>query len=240
MSEVSDQVATDVLADLMGVEVDEAPEGEQPEEAVAPEAHETADDVEAEAPVVNLDPELPEDVAEFLDEPDFDVSDDEVESVEVSDVNEETDEYEDEEVTKLKRELAKERKRREHAEKLRLQSQRGNWEKEAKKYFPLSEPAWATINASSRRGFLRAARDAHESMKPYVQQFLDQHKADTAAAREAARAKARQEAQEAWGKPLTGPGAPSSPKEAVAELEKARSTGSLVQVIKARLKTDQI
>ena len=231
MSEAMDQVATEVLADIMGVEVDEAPaEGEQPEEAAAPEAE--AHEAEAEA-VVNLDPELPEELANFLDEPDFEPTDEEVEAVVVEETNDDAEEWQEEldpEVAKLKKELAKERKRREHAEGLRLRSERSKWEKEAGRYFPLAD--LTAINATSRRGFLREAKKAHDTAKPRVMGYLE-------AERKRLAEEARVNAQKAWGKPLAGPGAPPSDAKAKQdEIEKARSTGSLQRVIKTMLKNE--
>ena len=231
MSEAMDQVATDVLADLMGVEVDEAPEqGEQPEEAVAPVAEAQETEVEA---AVDLDPELPEELANFLDEPDFDPTDEEVEAVVVDEQNEEVEEWQEEldpEVAKLKKELARERKKREHAESLRLKSERSKWEKEAERYFPLAD--LTAVNATSRRGFLREAKKAHDTAKPRVMGYLE-------AERKRIQEEARSHAQQAWGKPMAGPGAPPSDAKAKQDdIEKARSTGSLQRVIKTMLKND--
>jgi hypothetical protein len=236
MSEAMDQVATDVLADLMGVEVvDGAPaEGEQPEAVAAPEAHEATE----ETPDLDLDAEIPEELEAFLNEPDFEPTAEEVEAVQLpesaDDDAEEWQENEDERVTALKRELVKERKRAEHEKSLRVSSQQSAWKKEAVRYFPLSEPQLANINASSRRAYLREAKAAHEAMKPQVQKFLDREK-------KRLQEEAKANAHEAWGKPQVGPGAPPSDAKSRADaLDKARATGSLLNVLKERLKSDQI
>jgi len=240
MSDTMDQVSTEVLADILGVEVDEAPEaeaaGESPEEVAAPEAEAH----EATAPV-NINPSIPEELEEFLNEPDFEVTDEEVEAVVVEEPNDDAHEWseDDEEVTKLKRELAKERKRAEHERSLRVNSQRGSWEKEAEKYFPLAAAQFGSISATSRRAFLRDARAKHEALLPFVKNAVDEAKRLAEEAREQARAEDRANAEKAWGKPLAGPGAPPSDYKAKQdEIEKARATGSLQRVIKSMLKND--
>jgi hypothetical protein len=245
MPEAADQAAVDIVADMMGIELeDEAPAeeaGEQPEAVAAPEEEaQEATEEEAEEVVepVNFSPTVPEDLEEYLNAPDFE--DDDAVEPEVEEEEEESEEYEDERYVKLKKQLASERKRREYAERLRMDAQRDKWAQEATKYFPLSEHLLDSITATSRRAFLREARKAHETVKPYVSEYIERAKKQATAAKEDAKAAGRQDAEKAWGKPLTGPGSvPLSASAKKEALENARNSGSLTKVVREMFKQGQ-
>lgn len=205
-------------------ESDEAPEDAPvSSEEPAAEVEETTHD----AGSFSFGEELPDDLlAELdLDEDDLDMP---------SDVEEDDDDDEDFEVdSKLKRELAKARREAEHYKQLRIKSARPKWEEEAKKYFPLSETVLSNIEADSRRAFLRKAREAHETVKPFVERHLASITQAAEAERERIREEERERAREQWG--VTEVDAPQPPSEAEqqARIERARRTGDLADTIKA-------
>lgn len=180
--------------------------------------------------VPNLDPKLPEDLAEELE---MDWEDDEPEAV--SD-DEEEEEYENDDprVEEVRAQNRKLQKRLEWAEKQRVEAKRERWAEEAKKYFPLSESALPNIQATSHRGFLREAKTAHESLKPFVSDIIAKYQASIEGAREQAMKEAEEKAAKAWGKPTVS----SSGRETTTETaRRERLSGSrdLTERIKARL-----
>lgn len=198
------------------------PDGTQPDEE-EPEAFE-------------LNPARPEGLDDFLDEPDFAA---EVEAELAAQTGEEEYEYEDDErvVAERRKRIAAE-KRAQHFEQLRARDQKTQWVAEAEQYFPLSRHAIPNITATSRKAFLREARDAHEAVRPYVEEYLTRAQKMVQGERAVATEQARAEVQQAWGKPTTGPGvAPVEQAERAAVLDRARKTGSLEQQMKALLQT---
>jgi hypothetical protein len=157
------------------------------------------------APVapLNLNPELPEEIAAEIAAAEID---EEVEA-EVAAYQPETDEWGnpvevDEDAV---REAVKLRKRNEWLEQQLVKTKRGQWEAEAERYFPLAKHALADIKATSRRGFLAAAKAEHNRILPHVQTYLASAKEVVDAERSTATEQAREQVQEAWGQPLTGP-----------------------------------
>src|SRR5262245_25234365 len=220
MPDASTEAALTAARDLLGgteTETEAVVEGEveetseQPEEAPVAEAeeaqHETA-------------PELPDEIRELLETPDFDAEAedalrDELETTETEDEVEEWEE--DPKVLELKKQLIKEQKKSAWFEKLRAESERKKWEDEASKYFPYADQT--QIQSTSRRGFLRAAKAQHDAIKDKVDAALlgDRKRLDDE--REAMREEIRKEVEAAWGKVTTGPGVP--PADAA---EKAEQT----------------
>lgn len=225
MSEVAVQAAEGVVGDLIAEIAQEAGDAPDRQEGAA---ETIADAVETEGFV--LDPPLPTALAEFLSESAVDDSfafDDEPDA-EVESVAVESDEYVDPEVQQLRSQLAAEKKKREHSESLRLNDARKGWVEEARKFFPLAQPD--TIAATSHRAFLKEAHRQHEAMKPIFEQAL-----------EARTGQVREEAREAWGRPM--PGGSHVPPDTAAGQDRVtaeRNRGSLVGTIKAMLETGQV
>lgn len=114
-----------------------------------------------EIPFPDFDVELPPELVAELAEPEIeDVTDDEVESY--------VEEYGEENRELAARMLAAEKKAA-HFERLRQQEAKKNWQAEAEKFFPLSAPLLDAITATSRRGYLNAAKDIHNKLKPSVE-----------------------------------------------------------------------
>lgn len=180
----------------------------------------------------NLDPKLPADLAEELEMPDWD---DEPAETEGEDPEEDDDEYEDSDrVRALRAELLKERKRREWAEQKRTEAKREKWVEEATKYFPLSEYALSNIKATSRRGFLRDAKKAHDAVKPVAMRIAKQYADAHEAAKKAAIEEGREHATQAWGKPTVAPGGRQATTEQERS-ERVQKAKSLEERIKARI-----
>jgi hypothetical protein len=198
----------------------------QPVEGV----HVAATEAEAPAPEPTVapsfsleDPELPEDIAAFLNEPDFE-AEAAAELVALIDGagGEFGEEYASEEtVTERKRRIAAEKKAAWLEERL-AETNRSKWEAEALKYFPYAQHQIGTIKATSRRQFLRDAQAAHTAMKPHIEQYLKA--AGTVVEKTVAEARTQVEAQvkDAWGNP-TVDASNSVATEAAFEAEIAQS-----------------
>jgi hypothetical protein len=236
LTEAESDVVADVtqafMNDFTGVSpVVEAPEGTEVP-ANDPAIDDTAEAV-AEAPSFEYDPEVPEDILAELNEAEID---DEVAQEMSSRVTEE-DEYgvvEDEDAV---RERLKLTKRNAYLEKELAKSKSGSWKDEALKYFPLSKHSLDSIDATSRRSFLRQAKDEHERILPHVQSVLSEAKTFVDAEKAAARAEGKTAAAEAFGKPLSGPDVneidqASANSNLTLAREEAKKTGSLVNVFK--------
>jgi len=226
--DIATQLAESMVsqAAAKGFSVGEAPAPVAQQEAPVVAVQETAPQnaVEVDA-VVDLDPELPEDLVALL-EPDED------EEPYVPEINvEETDEWvSPQEVARLKAELAKAQKKAEFADKQRLEASKPKWMKEAEKFFPLSSPG--EIEASSRKEFLRKAQEQHEALKPAAVKLKADMDAMLAAERAKIEAEVRAQAEAAWGRPLSGPGVvPIEAGDKADALKKARATGNLEKVI---------
>lgn len=135
------------------------------------------------------------------------------------------DEWEPPEVKQLRRQLAKAQREAEKQKQLRVQSSAKDWKKEVARRFPLADVD--SIQADSKRAFLRAAQKSHAAAYKLLKPHLD-------AAEQAIKEKVRADAEAAWGKPVVGP--TTVPIEAAAdskELEEARKTGDLVKIVGA-------
>jgi hypothetical protein len=203
----------------------EAPAGASGQEAAV------AQEVEQEtASVPSYEPEVPQDILDELEEPDFEAeAENELKLTETftdEDVN-----FSDEDSDERKARLAAEKKVA-WLEGRIVDQNKAKWEAEAIKYFPLSEHALKGIKVDSRRAFLREARIAHEAVLPYVKPLVDQLTAERERAKAEGALEGRQEAANAWGTPTTGPGSvPVLAAASNAELEAARKTGNLAKVI---------
>lgn len=198
-------------------------------------AEETQPEAEAEEfTLPDLDPKLPEDLAEELEMPDWDAEDvDEGEEAEEDD--EEWDgEEQDPRVLELKRKLRTAEKRIAWEQGKKAEAQREKWKAEALKYLPLSEYALDDIKATSRRGYLREAKKAHDAIKPVAMRIAQQYAEAHKAAKDAAIAEGRQAAEDAWGKPTVSPGGRDQTTAAARE-EKVKQARTLDERVKARL-----
>lgn len=224
MSDVAQAVAGTV-ADLFGGPAEAEPQGPN-SPAAAPEAQDAAPEVD----LPELTSSLPDDLAEFLDEPDFD----DEPAVSLSE-----DEFVDPE--ELARENAKLRKRLEWTEAQKAKVEMTKWREEAEKFFPYAH--LDSINATSRRGFLREARAQHEANKSLIAPHVEALKAKEDALRAEIEQKVKAELAEAWGKPNLGGGPSGAPIEAAAasdDLERARNSRNLASIAKVLMQNNRI
>ena len=169
----------------------------QPEQPNLEVAEPTAPVAEPELPAWEADLDGIEDL---LDEPDYEVEDDD-EPVQAAEPLE-TSEYDDPEVAKLKKQLLAAQKQIQHEKQLRVKNNLKSWQAEAARRFPLADAE--EIDGSSRRAVLRKAQEQHNryarKLKPFTD-VLDGLKQQAVAE---VKTQARQEAEQAWGKPVTG------------------------------------
>lgn len=199
----SEDAAVSAAHELLGVE---ATEVETPESSGS-----ESEVTEVEFP--SFEVELPPELLAELDAPaeeEFDASEQEIEDL--------MQEYPDENPEVLAR-LRKAEKQAQYFEQLRQQEARKNWKAEAAKFFPLAEPFLDEFNATSKRGFLRQAREVHSRMLPIVEERV------LKPAREAVERgkaegvqEAKEEARTAWGQPVTQ----NPPSDALVTQEVAR------------------
>jgi murein L,D-transpeptidase YcbB/YkuD len=171
---------------------------EAPEAAVA-EGEQPQDDVEI--PEINW--EIPDELKEELEAPDFDDEDDE--PVFQPAAEQEEDGYDDPEKAQLRKQLAKAQKKLAWENEQRVKASRKNWAEEARRYFQFSNPD--IIEASSRRAFLKEAQRQHDAVAKVAKPVFDQLAELKAKVKEEALAEARVEADQRWGAPTTGPSA---------------------------------
>lgn len=223
--------------DILGSQVAAAQEPvEAAERSNSEEAAVAQEDVQetAHEDVPNYTPEIPEDLLAELDEPDFEAE----AAMEAEPAEGEEYLYDEGDSEERKLRIAAE-KRAAWLEGRLQEQNRGKWEAEAKKFFPLSEHALPNVKADSRRAFLREAKKAHEAVLPYVKPLIDKLSATVEQAQEKGLADGKQAAKEAWGTPTTGPGVvPVKTSADQAELEEARKTRNLSKIIGVLMKQD--
>jgi len=203
---------------------------------VAEETPNSPTDAAAETPQVaalpDLNPSIPDDIMEFLEEPDFDEPEPTV-------TESNYDEFVDPE--ELARENAKLKKRLEWAENQKVKAEQAKWHEEAKKIAPLSRPE--TIKANSRRSFLREARKQHEENFTLLAPHIEAYKAAKDNLKASVEAEIRAELADAWGRPNLGGGPSGAPVEAAAaadDLDRARNSRNMAAVAKALMKGNLI
>lgn len=216
----AEEAAARRAAELLAEKPDEATEESSgTEEAVAETPQETVED--------ELNPELPDDIKSLLEDPE---EEDEPED-EPDETYAEQEDY-SEESEKLRRQLAKERKRADHLEKMRLREARPKWKREVEKFFPLADAEQVVNDSKSRRSALATAKGQHDSRRPLFEKYLAKERAKLDAERE----EMRKDAEKAWGKPTVD--TPPAPAQEQSErLERARRRGDLSDRIKARFLT---
>lgn len=205
------------------VETNEAPvEGEQPQEEVE----------ETGLPEINW--EVPEELQELLETPDFEEDEDDEEPLAPA-AEFEVDEYADPETAKLAKRLAKAEKQLQWEKQQKIKASQKLWQAEAAKYFQFSAPS--TIQANSRRAFLKEAQRQHEAVAKVAKPIFDQLAAEKAKLKEQAIAEARAEAAEMWGRPTTGPTGAQIIQENTQTVKRARieSSRGLTGVLKEKL-----
>jgi hypothetical protein len=219
-----------------GVAVDEAPE---PEPAVEPGPG-------PEPEPIPTDYQLPDEMVELLAEPDE--PDDEPEPYEPA-AYEAPDEYEDPQVTEMRRRAEAAERKAAHERELRVKASRKDWEAEARRVFRLGEVPLLTddeiagIRADSRKGFIREAKAVADRNKQVALRFAPQPATPEPAAgtadEEQIRADERERVlAEMWGRPPGG-GTPAPSNSGQAErLARARRSGNLKDIMKARIFPD--
>ena len=221
----------EVAAALVGAS-QEPPEAE---EEVVEET--TPEETEEPSEAFSLDiPELPEDLAIELAEAEDERKLDPEPEAEAED----EDWYDDgSEVRKLKAELAKSQKRGKYLEEQRIKTGTPAWRAEAAEYFPLAERSGSLekIEASSKRDFLRQAKDKHDEMLPGYKAMKNEFEARLAVATEKLEEEVTGRVQKAWGIPTNIPGtAPAPPSSGREKMQRLRASANLAEQIKARLK----
>jgi len=207
MASKAHEAAAAAVHEMLAAESAEA-SAEETEPVSSPEDTAAAEEEPQEAdetPEFDFDPEVPDDIRALVDEPDFE----EEAEAEIAAQAEEWDEEGEEEYVDPR--LMEERKQRialekklAHVETLRIKDARKAWAEEAEKFYPLADSS--KIEATSRRGFLREAKKAHDANKPFVLKGIERTKAELAAKYEQEYAAKVAELEAAWGRPITGAG----------------------------------
>ena len=195
----------------------------------SPEAEANDDTAEEQMPAQPVVEEMPDDLKALLAEVDDELpADPEPEEEEPEDELPDEDVYKDPEVAKLEKKLAAAQKKIDWQNERELARGRKVWRAEAEKYLPYSTPFLDGIAATSRRGYMKQAAAYHEANKGFLEKQGQAHV-------ETAKAQAKAEAQEAWGRATTGPGtAPLDVSAAQAQWEEARARRDPLGMLKAR------
>jgi hypothetical protein len=224
------EAAAEAAQSLLVEEVpdDEAPvQGEQPEDS-AVDAVEAQHEAEP--------PELPEDLVTYLEEPEFEAE----AEAEIEAEAETEDEWVSDAEKELRKQLRAAEKRAEFLETQRLKNDKPRWQDEARKYFPHADID--KIDATSRRGFLKAAKAQHEAVADKVESAVAAKLSgfDAAAEREKIRAEVKAELEAAWGSPtVTTTVAPADAAEHDAAVDKAIQTRGLAAGIREMFNAQQ-
>lgn len=185
------------------------------------------------------EPLIPDDVAAWLEEPD-DEPEEPAPAAEYEDP--EDDSYVDPQVAEERRKRVAAEKRAEHSEGLRVRAERPKWEAEVKAArYVISPLQVAAIEATSRRGFWRAAKAIHEQNSAVLAEL---GVPDPATVRQEVTAQVAEQAAEqarvAWGTPMVSGPQGAAPATIAAQqhqdrLTRARQGSSFVEVVKAAM-----
>jgi hypothetical protein len=212
---------TDGLSEMLGVEAEEAEE--------APLSSESEAEAEAEDEEI---PELPEDLARELE---VDFEEDDVETSPASEAQEtvEDEPWLDDETKELRAKLAAVEKKNQFLEKQRLEVDSAKWHGEAFKYFPYAD--YTTINATSKRSYLRQAKASHEKVMPHILAEREKYNAKLEEEKARIAEEYKAEAANAWGVPAvqanSGTGAPAPRKR----LTRSNANAAFVERTRERL-----
>lgn len=198
------EAALAAVNEMIETEGVEAPATEQEPasgtEAPAAEGEETPTQ-EAEQEFT-LDPEVPEEIRALVEEPDFEAEAEEEIEAEEEDWVEGEEQYVDPQLQEERKKRIALEKKLAYVEQQRVKDARKTWEQEAAKFYPLANVK--KIDATSRRAFLRAAKQAHDDNKLFVLAAIEDKKKELEAEREQIRAEVRAELEAAWGRPISG------------------------------------
>jgi hypothetical protein len=219
MARSSEEATVAAAKKFLGIDVEASEETSGSETEEENETEETEDAV-----FPKFEIELPEDLLEELEEEDeFEVAAEELDDEDLEDLD-----------PTVKKRLLEAEKKAKHFEQLRLKEGQKGWKAEAKEFFPFAAPFLDDINATSRRQFLKRAKDIHGKMAPLVEERVLKPARDAIEAEKAkARTEAREAAEIAWGKV---PGSMNAPSDAVGtreKVERARGKKDLAGAIKA-------
>ena len=212
MSEAAAAAAADVVGDMLATDAQEAPEEAEGQET------------EAE---FNLEPEIPDELASLMDEPD--IEDEPTYQEPQDDYQVEAEEYEDPAVTAERNKRIALEKKLKWLEEQKLSSDRKRWVEKDGPFFPYADAEGIAARCSSRKEFAREAKRENERIKklPGVKKMMEQMRA--------------QQITDEWGSPTAGPGpVPASAIESKEKLEAARRTGNLKNVVGALFETGKI
>lgn len=220
------EAAADAANDLLVADDEATDEVEQPEASAV------------DTPVVQHEAEpLPDELREELETPDFNAeAEAELEAVEP----EYDDEYEDDATRELRKKLAVAEKKAAFLEQQRLNTEKPRWKAEAEKYFPYAD--LDGIDATSRRGFLKAAKAEHERVAATVEKAVAAKLGifDPDTEREKIRAEEKKRLEEAWGTPTVNTTqAPAEAKENAEAVDKAIQSQGLAAGILEMFKQQQ-
>lgn len=237
MADPAQEAAAGVAADLLA-EVE--PFTEETEAEDATEATDEVEQPQEDEGLPEITWDTPDELKELLEAPDFEEDEEDDEPVLAQSQFEETDEYEDPEKARLQKQLAKMQKKLAWAEEQKAKASQKSWAEEARKYFQFANPD--TIQAKSRRAFLKEAQRQHDAVARVAKPLYDQLAAEKARLKEEARAEARAEAEAAWGRPTSGPTTAASYTEntETTKRERLQMGRSLTDVLKTRIKSGDL
>lgn len=242
LSDVVDEAATiaahqDLDGKIFGSPAPLVSEPLIPQESVTEATDEVEQSQEEDDGLPEIQWETPDELKDLLDGPDLD--DDEPENEwenEGGRPEEPVDEYENPEAARLQKQLAKMQKQLDWERQKKVEIARKSWEGEAKKYFQFADPS--TIDAKSRRAFLKAAQKQHETALKILKPHYERLQAEREKLKEQALAEARAEAEQRWGAPTTGPTGVTTLTDAqnteTMRRERLQAGQSLVNVIKQK------
>lgn len=143
-------------------------------------------------------------------------------------------EWDDPEKRALQARLAKAERQIEWERKQRAKVAEKEWRNEAGRRFPFADPE--TINATSRRGFLRQAAEQHQRVTRKIQPVLDALEQTRSETVQEAKLVARAEAAQQWGRPTTGPSAAHAVPQAAQKEIRREDFKSFHEYAAAKLK----
>ena len=236
-SEPAQEAAAGVAADLLA-EVE--PFTEEPEAEETTEATDEVEQSQEDEGLPEITWDTPEELKELLEAPDFEDEDDDEPVLAPAAEQEDEDEYDDPRVAQLRKQNEKLQKKLAWAEEQKAKASQKSWADEARKYFQFANPD--TIQAKSRRAFLKEAQRQHEAVAQVAKPLYEQLAAEKARLKEEALAEARAEAEKRWGAPTTGPttAAAYSENTDTTKRERLAAGRSLTDVLKTRIKSGDL